>query len=70
MYQQVVHKGIELVIKYIEIFKNTKDLEFSGGNSYSEDKLMPTLLDNLQKGRIYSDKICRHKEELMREENC
>ena len=48
MFQKVVHKGRESAINYIKIFQNTKALEIAVGNSYSEYKLMHTLLDNFQ----------------------
>ena len=37
-FQQVIQKGGEPAIKYIKIFRNTKVLEISVGNGYSEEK--------------------------------
>ena len=46
MFQQVMHKVGESGIKYIKRFKNAKALAISVLNSYTEDHLMHTLLDN------------------------
>ena len=46
MIQKVLHKGGKSAINYIEIFQNAKDLEFSVGNSYTEDRLIHNFLDN------------------------
>ena len=45
-FQQVTHKGGEYAINYIKIFQNAHALSVSVGNSYSEDQLMHTFLDN------------------------
>ena len=45
-FQQVTHKGGESAIKYIKIFQNVQVLSVSVGNSYSEDQIMHTILDN------------------------
>ena len=39
------------------------------GNSYYEDQLMHTFLDNFEEGGKYSAKIASHQAELRREEN-
>ena len=44
--QQVTHKGGESAINYIKRFKNAQALSVSVRNSYSEDQLMHTFLDN------------------------
>ena len=66
LFQQVIHKGYESAINYIKIFQNAKALEISVGNSYSEDPLMHTFLDNLQQGGKYSAYITNHQAELRR----
>ena len=45
-FQQVTHKGGESVINYIKRFQNAQTLSVSVGNSYSEDQIMHTFLDN------------------------
>ena len=45
-FQQVAHKGGVYAINYIKIFQNAHALSVSVGNSYSEDQLMRTFLDN------------------------
>ena len=50
MFQQVVQKVGESEINYIKIFQNDKALEISVRNICSEDQLMHTFLDNLQRG--------------------
>ena len=44
-------------------------LSVSVGNSYSEDKLMHTFLDNFHQGGKYSAQIASHQAELRKEEN-
>ena len=51
MFQQVINKGGESEINYIKIFYNSTSSVISVGNSYSEDHLMQTFLDNYQKGK-------------------
>ena len=68
LFQKLIHKGGYSEVNYIKIFKNAKDLAISVGNSYSEDQLVHTFLDNYQKGVKYSSRIARHKTELRREE--
>ena len=65
-FQQVTHKGGESEINYIKIFKNAHTLSVSLGNSYSEDQLMHTFLDNFQQGGKYPAQIASHQEELRR----
>ena len=45
-FQQVTHKGGEYAINYIKRFQNVHALSIPVGNSFSEDKLMQTFLDN------------------------
>ena len=45
-FQQVTHKEGESAINYIERYKNAQALSVSVGNSYSEDQLMYTFMDN------------------------
>ena len=47
-FQQVTHKGGESAINYIKRFQNAQALSVSVGNSYSEDQIMHTFLDNFQ----------------------
>ena len=56
-------------MNYIKIFQNTQVLSISVGNSYSEDQLMHTFLDNFHQGETYSTQIDSHQEQLRREEN-
>ena len=50
LFQKIIHKVRESEINYIKIFQNAKALEISVVNSYSEDQLMHTLLENFRKG--------------------
>ena len=49
-FQQITHKGGEYAMDYIKIFQNAHALSISVGNSYSEDQLMHTFLDNFHQG--------------------
>ena len=49
-FQQITHKGGESAINYIKRFQNAHDLSVSVGNSYYEDQLMHTFLDNFHQG--------------------
>ena len=60
-------RGGESAIIYIKIFQNAKDLSVSVGNSYSEDQMMHTFLDNFHQGGKYSVQIASHQAELRRE---
>ena len=68
MFQQVIYKGGEPAINYIKRFHNTKALEISVGNNYTEYKPMHTLLDNFQQGGNYSAQIASQQAKLKREE--
>ena len=50
IFQQVTHKGGEYEINYIKRFQNAHALSVSVGNSYSEDQLMHTFMDNFHQG--------------------
>ena len=47
-------------MNYIKIFQNAQAYSVSVGNSYSEDQLMHTFLDNFHRGRKYSAQIGSH----------
>ena len=67
-FQQVTHKGGEFAINYIKRFQNEHALLVSVGNSYSEDQLMHTFMDNFHQGGKYSSQLASHQSELRREE--
>ena len=67
-FQQVTHKGGESAIKYIKRFQNAQVLSVSVGNSYSEDQIMHTFLNNFQQSGKYSVQLGSHQAELRREE--
>ena len=64
-FQQVTHKGGESAINYIKRFQNAHDFSVSVGNSYSEDQLIHTFLDNFHQGGKYSAQIKNNQVELM-----
>ena len=66
-FQQVTHKGGESAINYIKRFHNARALSVLVGNSYSEDQLMHTFLDNFEQGKKYLAQIAIHQVELRRE---
>ena len=55
-------------MKYINRFQNAQALSVSVRNTYSEDQLMHTFLDNFHQGGKYSAQIASHQAELRREE--
>ena len=61
-FQQVTHKGGGSAINYIKRFQNAHALSVSVGNSYSEDQVMHTFLDNFHQGGKYSAQIASHQE--------
>ena len=67
-FQQVTQKGGEYAINYIKRFQNAHALSALVGNSYSEDQLMHTFLDNFHQGEKYSAQIASHNADLRREE--
>ena len=50
-FQKVTHKEGEYAINYIKRLQNAHALSVSVGNSYSEDQLMHTFLDNFHQPR-------------------
>ena len=54
-------------MNYIKTSQNAKDLSIYVRNSYSEDQLIHTFLDNFQQGGKYSTQIHSHQAELRRE---
>ena len=60
-FQQVTHKGGQSSINDIKRFQNAHALSVSVGNSYSEDQLMLTYLDNFHQGGKYSAQIASHQ---------
>ena len=67
-FQQVTHKVGESTINYIKRFQNAQALSVSAGNSYSEDKIMHTFLDNFHQSGKYPAQLASHQAELRREE--
>ena len=55
-------------MNYIKRFQKAHALSNSVVNSYSEDQLMHTYLDNFYQRRKYSAQLAIHQEELRREE--
>ena len=68
-FQQVTHKEGGSVMNYIKRIQNANALSISVGNSYPEDQLMHTFLDNFHQGGKYSAQIASHQAESRREEN-
>ena len=68
-FKQVTLKGWGSAINYIKRFQNARALSVLVGNSYSEDQLIHTFLDNFHQGGKYSAQIAIHQEELRIEEN-
>ena len=56
-FQQVTHKGEESAINYIKRFQNAQAFSVSVGNSYSEDQIMHTFLDNFHPSEKYSAQL-------------
>ena len=67
-FQQVTHEQGESEINHIKRFHIARALSVLVGNSYSEDQLMHTFLDNLQHGIKYPAQIASHHLDLRREE--
>ena len=66
-FQKVTHKLGESSINYIKRFQNAQAFSVSVGNSYSEDKIMNTFLDNFHQSGKYSAQLASHQAELRRE---
>ena len=64
IFQQVTHKGGENAITYIKRFQNAQALSVSVENSYSEDQIMHTFLDNFHQCGKYSAQLASHQAEL------
>ena len=62
-FQQVTHKGGKSAMNYIKIFQNARAFSFSVGNSYPEDQITHTFLDNFHRGGKYSAQIANHQAE-------
>ena len=60
-FQQVTHKVGESAINYIKRFKNAQVLSVLVGNSYSEDQIMHTFLDNFHQSGKYSAQLANHQ---------
>ena len=60
-FQQVTHKRREYAINYIKRFQNAHALSVSVGNSYPEDQLMHTFLDNFEQSGKYSAEIASYQ---------
>ena len=60
-FQQVTHKGGESDINYIKRFQIAQDLSVSVVNSYSEDQVMHTFLDNFYQSGKYSAQLASHQ---------
>ena len=60
-FQQVTHKGGESYINNIKRFQNAQDLSVSVGNSYSEETIMHTFLDNFHQSGKYSAQLASHQ---------
>ena len=60
-FQQVTHKGGESAINYIKRFQNAQALSVSVENSYSEDQIMHTFLDNFHQSGKYSAQLASHQ---------
>ena len=56
-------------MNYIRIFQNSQALSVYVGNTYSEDQLLHTFLDNFRQGVKYFPQIANHQADLRREEN-
>ena len=56
-------------MNYNKRFQNVQDLSFSVENTYSEDQLMHTFLDNFHQGEKYSAQIGSHESDIRRAEN-
>ena len=60
-FQQVTHKGGESAINYIKRFHNAQVLSVSVGNSYYDDQIMHTFLDNFPQSGKYSAQLASHQ---------
>ena len=60
--------GGESAINDIKWFQNAQALSVSVGNSYAEDQIIHTFLDNFHQSGKYSAQLASHQAELRREE--
>ena len=67
-FQKVTHEGGDSDINYIKRFHNAQAFSVSLGNSYSEDQIMYTFLDNFHQSGKYSAQLASHQLGLRREE--
>ena len=67
-FQLVTHKRGESAVNCIKRFQNTQALSVSVRNSYSEDQIMHTFLDNFHQNGKYSAQLASHQAELRIEE--
>ena len=67
-FQKVTHEGGDSDINYIKRFHNAQAFSVSLGNSYSEDQIMYTFLDNFHQSGKYSAQLASHQVGLRREE--
>ena len=67
-FQEVTHKEGGSAINFIQRFQNAQTLSVLVGNSYSENQIMHTFLDNFHQGGKYSAQIISLQAELRREE--
>ena len=56
-------------MNYIKNFQNAQASSVSVVNSYSEDQLMYTFLDNFHQGEKYYAQLASHQAYLRREKN-
>ena len=66
-FQQVTHKGGDSAMNHIKIFQNAQTLSVSVVNSYSEDQMMHTFMDNFHQGGRYSAQIASHQADFKKE---
>ena len=67
-FEQVTNKGGESAINHIKRFQNAQALSVSVGNSYYEDQIMHTFLDNSHQSGKYSAQLASYQSELRRED--
>ena len=60
-FQQVTHKGGESAINYIKRFHNAQSFSVLAVNSYSEDQIMHTFMDNFHQSGKYSAQLASHQ---------
>ena len=68
IFQKLTRKGGKYAMNYIKTFQKAQALSVSVVNSYSENKLMHTFLENFHQVGKYSAQIATHPAELRKEE--